>query len=147
MQVDFYHLTVQPLDRVLPRIAERVVADGGRLLIVSGAEEQRRSVDRLLWTYTPDSFLPHAELGGGGDDAVQPVLIAGEVNAANRARNIALVDGVWRDEALDFDRAFHLFDEDTIKAARGAWKALGEREGVNRRYWKQNDAGRWEQAA
>ncbi|MES2095529.1 MAG: DNA polymerase III subunit chi, partial [Pseudomonadota bacterium] len=30
MQVDFYHLTTTPLDRVLPRIAERVVGGGGR---------------------------------------------------------------------------------------------------------------------
>ncbi len=28
MQVDFYHLTMAPLDRVLPRIAERVVSGG-----------------------------------------------------------------------------------------------------------------------
>jgi DNA polymerase-3 subunit chi len=34
MQVDFYHLTRQPLDRVLPQIAEKVLAAGNRLLIV-----------------------------------------------------------------------------------------------------------------
>ncbi|SEM61123.1 DNA polymerase III, chi subunit [Sphingomonas gellani] len=146
MQVDFYHLTVTPLARALPQIAEKVVASGARLLIVSGDAEQRTAIDRLLWSYTPDSFLPHAQIGAC-DDTVQLVLIAGDVNAANRARHIALIDGLWRDEALDFDRAFHFFDEEAIRAARGAWKGLGEREGVERRYWKQNDAGRWEQAA
>ena len=34
MQVDFYHLTRAPLDRVLPKIAEKVIEGGGRLLIV-----------------------------------------------------------------------------------------------------------------
>jgi DNA polymerase-3 subunit chi len=146
VQVDFYHLTATPLDRALPQIAEKIVSGGGRLLIVSGDTAQRVAIDRLLWSYAPDSFLPHAEIGSS-DDTVQPVLIAGEVNAANNARNIALVDGVWRDDALDFDRAFHFFDDEAIREARLAWKAVGEREGVDRRYWKQNEAGRWEQAA
>ncbi|KQU55753.1 DNA polymerase III subunit chi [Sphingomonas sp. Leaf339] len=146
MQVDFYHLTATPLDRALPQIAAKVVSTGARLLIVTDNEEQRRHLDRLLWQYTPDSFLPHAQLGDA-DDAAQPVLIAPDVNAANNARHIALVDGVWRDDALDFDRAFHFFDDDRIREARLAWKALADRDGVERRYWKQNEAGRWEQAA
>ncbi len=147
MQVDFYHLTATPLDRALPRIAERIVASGGRLLIVAAGEEQRRHLDRLLWSYSPDSFLPHAE-AGGEDDGEQPVLIAAvAVAPANAARHIALVDGVWRDEALAFERAFHFFDDDRIQEARLAWKALAGREGIERRYWKQGDGGRWEQAA
>ncbi|TPG21553.1 DNA polymerase III subunit chi [Sphingomonas koreensis] len=145
MQVDFYHITATPLDRVLPRIAERVVADGGRLLIV--AEPARLpALDKLLWTYKPDRFLPHACAGGEGD-AVQPILLSSEPAAANAARNIALTDGVWRDAALDFDRAFHFFDEERIVEARQAWKALADREGVERRYWKQGEAGGWEQLA
>lgn len=145
MQVDFYHLTARPLDRVLPRIAERVLATGGRLLVVSGAPAQCEALDKALWTYSPDSFLPHAQ-AGAGDDAAQPVLIAGEPLAANGARSIALADGVWRDDALAFDRAFHFFDDDRIAEARTAWRALADRPGVERRYWKQTASG-WEQAA
>jgi DNA polymerase-3 subunit chi len=146
MQVDFYHLTAMPLDRALPQIAARVVGGGGRLLIVAADEGQRGALDRLLWTYAAESFLPHGQ-AGGADDARQPVLIAPDVDAANGARHVALVDGEWRDDALDFDRAFHFFAEDRIREARAAWKGLAGREGVERRYWKQNEAGRWEQAA
>jgi DNA polymerase-3 subunit chi len=146
MQVDFYHLTVQPLDRVLPRIAERVVETGGRLLVVAESEIQRISLDKLLWTYAPESFLAHSQAGGEGD-STQPILISGAPSAANDARNIALVDGVWREEALGFDRAFHFFDGDRIGEARLAWKALADRDGIERRYWKQSDSGKWEQAA
>ncbi|AJP74391.1 DNA polymerase III subunit chi [Sphingomonas hengshuiensis] len=146
MKVDFYHLTLHPLDRVLPRIAERVLADGGRLLVVAAAAEARAAIDQRLWTYAPDSFLPHAQ-AGGDQDADQPVLIAEDAVAANGARNVALADGLWRDEALEFDRAFHFFDEDRIVEARAAWRALAAHDGVERRYWKQNEAGRWEQVA
>jgi DNA polymerase-3 subunit chi len=146
MQVDFYHLTVTPLERALPSIAQRVVAGGGRLLIVSSDEAQRGAIDRLLWSYAPESFLPHGQ-AGGEEDATQPVLIAADVEPANQAANVALIDGEWRDAALSFDRAFHFFDADRIQEARAAWKGLGDRDGVERRYWKQGDAGKWEQAA
>ena len=146
MQVDFYHLNASPLERVLPKIAEKVVAGGGRLVVVAQDEAQRAGIDRLLWTYSPESFLPHGQAGGDAD-ADQPVLIAPDVTADNEARNVALIDGVWRDAVLDFDRAFHFFDGDSVGAARTAWKALADRDGVERRYWKQDDNGRWTQAA
>ena len=145
MQVDFYHLTTRPLERVLPSIAERVLAAGDRLLIVAEAA-RLPALDRLLWTYRPDSFLPHGCAGGEGD-ADQPVLLSTDVAPANHARNVALADGVWRDAALGFDRAFHFFDEERIIATRQAWKALGDRADVERRYWKQSEAGGWEQLA
>ena len=146
VQVDFYHLTTTPVDRVLPRIAERVLASGGRLLIVADDEGQRATLDRALWSHTPDSFLPHG-LAGGAEDARQPVLIAPAPAPANGARHIALADGAWREAALDFDRAFHFFDAQQVEAARQAWRSLAGREEVERRYWKQDDSGRWEQAA
>ena len=146
MQVDFYHLTATPLDRALPQIAAKVVEGGQRLLIVSAQAEQLAGIDRLLWSYRADSFLPHAQIGAG-DDTRQPILIADDVVAANAARHVALVDGEWREAALDFDRAFHFFEDEHIRSAREAWRALGGRDGIERRYWKQNDAGRWEQAA
>ena len=146
MQVDFYHLTATPLGRALPQIAARVVADGGHLLIITARDDQRAELDRLLWTYASDSFLPHA-IRGAGDDAAQPVLLAPDTDAPNGARFVAIVDGAWRDEALGFERAFHFFDDDSIREARLAWKGLGDRPDLERRYWKQDDAGRWLQAA
>ena len=142
MQVDFYHLDRSPIERVLPRIAERVIEGGGRLLVVSGDDGLAARLDAHLWSYAPESFLPHGRAGGPGD-AGQPVLIAGSTDAANGARNIALADGLWREEALGYDRAFYFFDGETIAGARIAWKALKGREGVESRYWKQDDGGKW----
>lgn len=146
MQVDFYHLSRTPIERALPRIAERILAGGGRLLVVATEEQARMRLDQLLWTYAPESFLAHG-LAGGEDDARQPVLIGETAKAANGAENIVLADGVWREEALAFTRAFHFFTEERIGEARLAWKNLAGRDGVERRYWKQDDGGRWEQAA
>jgi len=143
MQVDFYHLAATPIERVLPRIAERLVAGGERLAVVVDDDAFAARLDLALWSYAPDAFLPHGRVGAR-DDADQPVLIAAEPGVpANGARNVALADGIWRDEALEFDRAFYLFDDATIAGARAAWRALGEREDVVRRFWKQDEEGRW----
>ena len=141
-QVDFYHLTTRPLDHVLPRLAERVLAAGNRLVITAADEALRRHLDTLLWTWSPASFLAHGLAGEAGEGA-QPILIASDPVPANGATNLMLADGVWRDEALGFARSFYLFDAGQIAGARTAWRALGSRDDVARRYWKQDEAGRW----
>ena len=141
MRVDFYQLLDTPLDAVVAQIATRVTADDGRLLIVAQDAGQLSRLDRLLWDSGPGSFLAHG-LAGGADDARQPVLLSTTPDAPNLARNMLIADGEWREAALAFDRAFFLFGEDTLEAARLAWKLLAGREGVERHYWKRVD-GRW----
>jgi DNA polymerase III subunit chi len=139
MIVDFYHLTASPLERVLPSIAEKVLAGGGRLLVVAEADRLAR-LDEQLWSYAKDSFLPH----GRERPESQPVLLSDSPEAANGATNVALADGRWRDEALGFERAFYFFDSESREGAREAWRSLKGREGVEARYWKQ-EGGRWVQ--
>ena len=146
MRVDFYHLTIRPAERVLPRIAERVLADGGRLLVVSAAEGQRAALDRFLWSYEAESFLPHG-CAGAGDEAAQPVLIAPTPEPANGARVIAVTDGRWRDEAFGFDDVRFFFDEEAIEGARAAWRGVKARGGAEARYWRQKEEGGWERVA
>ncbi|MBA2933244.1 DNA polymerase III subunit chi [Sphingomonas sp. CGMCC 1.13654] len=141
MQVDFYQLGRDPLPAVLASIATRVLAGGGRLLVVTGDDAQARAIDEGLWTASVESFLPHGLVG-----ADQPILISASPEPANAARNVAIVDGLWREEALGFDRAFHFFDDGSIDAARTAWRGLKGREGVEPRYWRQEE-GRWRQVA
>ena len=139
MIVDFYHLTASPLDRVLPSICEKVLGNGERLVVVAEAGLLAR-LDEQLWSYAPEAFLPH----GRERAQAQPVLLSEAPVAANGAPNIALADGRWREEALGFARAFYFFDSSALDEARGAWRALKGREGVESRYWKQQD-GRWVQ--
>ena len=140
MIVDFYHLTASPLERVLPSIAEKVVAGGERLLVVAESDRLGR-LDELLWSYARDSFLPH----GREHAERQPILLSTAPEAANGATNIALADGRWRDEALGFARAFYFFDDAGREAARDAWRALKGTPEVEPRYWKLDERGKWVQ--
>lgn len=141
MRVDFYQLSRDPAEAALPLIARQVLKLGERLLVVSGDAAQRERIGRELWTRLPDSFLAN----GSADQpyaARQPILLSEQAEPANGANYLALADGVWRDAAHPFARVFYLFDAETVQGARDCWRALGQREGIDRRFWKQ-EGGRW----
>ena len=143
MLVDFYQLGGSTIEDVVASIAGKLVANDDRLLLVAGDEKLLGRLDRLLWDQGPQSFLPHG-IAGGTDDARQPILLSTTTDAPNRARNLLIADGEWREAALSFDRAFYLFDDATLEAARLAWKLLAGRDEVERRYWAR-EGGKWVQ--
>ena len=141
MLIDFYQLADGSPEQVIASISEKLLAEGGRLLIVAEEEGLLARLDRTLWDQKPTYFLPHG-LAGGSDDARQPILLSTSPDAPNLARNMLIADGEWREAALTYDRAFYLFDANTLEGARLAWKLLAGREGVERRYWA-NEGGKW----
>ena len=141
MRVDFYQLGAIAHESVIAAVAGRLLGDNQRLLVVAGDDGLLARLDRQLWDQGDTSFLPHG-IAGGSDDARQPILLSASDDAPNLARNILIADGEWRDAALGFDRAFYLFDGDTLDGARLAWKLLAGRDGVERHYWA-NEDGRW----
>jgi DNA polymerase III subunit chi len=143
MQVDFYQLTRDPAHIVLPAIASKVMDEGRRLLIVSNDMGQLKTISSSLWSWKPESFLAH-ERADKADAPLQPILLSQTAEASNGARLVALADGEWRDEALSFDRVFYLFPPQNTDQARDAWRGLKDKDGVERRYWKQ-DGGKWRQ--
>jgi len=145
VRVDFYQLGAIPLDHAIASLAGKLLKDSERLLIVSADNAQLARLDRILWDQGPASFLPHG-IAGGSDDSRQPVLLSTDADAANRARNLLIADGKWREAALAFSRAFYLFDGETLEEARDAWRSLASRDQVERHYWA-NEDGRWTEKA
>lgn len=141
MRVDFYQLSRDPAEAVLPLIARNSLKAGERLLVVSGVEGQLSRISEGLWGKWADSFLAH-DRAGSADDARQPILLSEDVKPDNGARYLAIADGIWRDGEPAFDRTFYLFDDTTLQGARECWRMLGKREGVERKFWKQQ-GGKW----
>lgn len=143
MRVDFYQLTRDPAEAVLPLIARNTLSAGERLLVVSADEEQLARIGEGLWTRLPETFLANGR-AGGEHDARQPILLSDTMEPANGASFVALADGVWREPGAGMSRAFLLFGPDRIDDARGCWRMLKGRGSVELRYWKQ-DGGKWKE--
>ena len=136
MQVDFYQLSRDPVEKLLPSIAQRLLDDGDRLLVVSADQDQLDRISEGLWNAGPGTFLAHDRSARANPD-LQPILLSFTCAPANGARHIALSDGLWRDEALDFNRAFYFFDQVNIENARQSWRKLAKSEGIEPRFWRQ----------
>ena len=57
--ISFYHLIKRSLEHVLPKLLEKTLETGGRAVIFASSEERVKEIDDLLWTYEPNSWLPH----------------------------------------------------------------------------------------
>ncbi len=145
-EVGFYHLLTMSLDRALPKLLERAVAENQRVVVVAGSAERVDYLNNLLWTYDEASFLPHgAERDGNA--ARQPVWLAAADENPNSAPWVMLVDGARADLAR-YQRCFDIFDgndEAAVAAARQRWSEA-KSAGHSLTYWQQTELG-WEKKA
>jgi DNA polymerase-3 subunit chi len=140
MQLDFWQLSRDPVERVVALIAERTRGAGEKLLVVTAEDEQRAAISRALWE-AKEAFLANGEAAAPHAKR-QPILLSNECEAANGARYAVLADGAWRDQAERFERAFLLFGEAGIEAARATWRQFDGRDDVERNYYAQ-EGGKW----
>jgi DNA polymerase-3 subunit chi len=145
----FYHLERRQLDDVLPGLVERSLERGWRAVIRVESADRAAAIDALLWTYSDESFLPHA-VAGDGEPSRQPVLITLETQNPNDAHVLFLVGGAsagdWADCAGQFGRIVLLFDgrdSQALASAREDWKAA-KAAGLDVTYWKEDAAGKWQ---
>ena len=147
-EIGFYHLTRTPLDQALPRLLGRVLAGGGRAMVLCGGSERVEALDAALWLSSDPDWLPHGTKRSGNAE-LQPIWLTDEdppaEGAPNGARFLFLLDGAESERLDRFDRVLDLFDgndEAALAAARRRW-AAAKAAGHALSYWQQGARG-WE---
>ena len=146
-EVVFYHLTSTPLERALPRLLERAVGQGHRVVVRAGSAERVEHLTALLWTYDEAGFLAHGSARDGNPGA-QPIWLTDRAENPNRASILFLLDGVVTDDLTGFARYIDMFDGnnlEAVEAARARWRAASAG-GHTLTYWQQTASG-WEKKA
>ncbi|QIE54863.1 DNA polymerase III subunit chi [Pikeienuella piscinae] len=149
-EILFYHLTRRPLEAAVPGLLEKCLERGWKVVLRAGSRERAEALNRHLWTYREDGFLPH----GGPEDGEgprQPVYLTAGTETPNSPDVLMLVDGAEATaaEVGDYIRALLLFDghdEAALAAARAAWKTMTAA-GLKAIYWAETDAGGWTKKA
>ena len=147
VEIGFYHLTVTPLERALPRLLEKTLEAGERAVVVAGSPERVKALNDHLWTYDDSSWLPHGS-EKDGMEVDQLIWLTDGTDVPNGARFLFLTDGQDNEAVGDYDRVFDLFDgrdDLAVQAARERWKARKDA-GLSLTYWRQTDRGGWEKA-
>jgi DNA polymerase-3 subunit chi len=144
--VGFYHLLTMPLERALPRLLERAIEGGQRIVVIAGSAERVDHLNHLLWTYDEASFLPHGA-ARDGNETRQPIWLAVSDENPNGAAWVMLVDGARADLGR-YERCFDIFDgndEAAVAAARLRWTEA-KTAGHKLTYWQQTERG-WDKKA
>ena len=146
IEYGFYHLTRTPLEPALGRLLERVLASGQRAVVVASSPERVEALNRALWTFGRESFLPHGTREDGFAED-QPVFLTDEADFPNGATVLVLVDGAEVEPPPQFTRCLYMFegnDEAAVAQARALWQRLRDR-GEALTYWQQTERG-WHKA-
>jgi DNA polymerase III subunit chi len=146
IEYGFYHLTRTPLEPALGRLLERVLASGQRAVVVASSPERLEALNRALWTFGRESFLPHGTREDGFAED-QPVFLTDAADFPNGATVLVLVDGAEVEPPSQFTRCLYMFegsDQAAVAQARALWQRLRAR-GEALTYWQQTERG-WHKA-
>lgn len=146
--VAFYQLQRLPLEKALPKLLEKTLAQGKRALVLTRSAERAEALATLLWTYDPGGWLPHGT-ALDGDASAQPVWLSDSDANVNAAAYLFLTDGAGSAHVAGYERCFDLFDgadAEQVAAARDRWRQA-KAAGHAVTYWQQGEAGGWERKA
>ncbi len=149
MQIQFYHLLNTGYQRALPALMQKAMQANYRVGIKLGSAEEMKQLDDWLWSYSPESFLPH---GTEKTDhpTEHPIYLSTQLEFPNKANILAITDGSYCEEGVEnIERVLDLFDGNDptlVQAARDRWRNYKEA-GHELAYWQQQPNGGWKKAA
>lgn len=147
-ELRFYHLQRQAVDQALPGLLTKALKNGHRIVVKVDDSEEASRLNAHLWTWRPDSFLPHGTREDG-NDSYHPVWLTDGDDNPNDA-DILIVTGTARlpeEFSSRYTMCCFVFDErneDALQRARQAWRAYSGDDALSLTYWQQGESG-WEQ--
>ena len=106
------------ITRFTPRIINSVFMQyGRRLVILCASEEEVNTLDRALWTFSSDVFLPHGTMA---DEFAQehPVLLGTGLDDRFSADTVVILDGVRFDNWTPAGRYVRITEQDPQAVSR-----------------------------
>lgn len=142
--IQFYHLRSTTRERAVPKLMEKALQSGSRVVVMANQEASLRALSDALWTNDPASFLPHgsAREPHAGE---QPIILTLADENPNRADILCVLDGVSPASLPEYAKVLDVFDgsdEAAIAAARQRWTRY-KAEGHTLQYVKQQQGGGW----
>ena len=115
-------------EQAAARLAERHWSQGQKVLILASDPAQAEFLDRALWSYEQNSFLPHAQTGGA-DEQDEPILISTDLANPNQAEVLISAAPLGELPCADFQYLIQLLpldDDAGLQLCRECYKALNQ---------------------
>lgn len=102
------------------RLAEKAYLKQCQVLVLAGDDAQARELDDLLWTFSDDSFVPHAVCGRGESvDPMTPVCIGTDATLGLRPDLVLNLAGSSPESLQRFTRIAEIIDGDEDRKRLG----------------------------
>ena len=128
-EILFVEVTANRLEFRVCELAEGIYARGERLHILAPDSGQASRLDDLLWTFRPDSFIPHGLLKATGADPALPVVITTREEPVPGIRHLIMLELASPEFTRSFVEAIHFVvvdDPERREASRRYWVQLRE---------------------
>ncbi len=142
--IQFYHLRSTTRERAVPKLMEKALQTGSRVVVIANSDASLKTLSEALWVNDPASFLPH----GAAKDAMAAehpiVLTLADVNP-NNADILCVLDGVSPESLPSYAKVLDVFDgsnDDEVASARARWTRYKDA-GHKLQYVKQQPGGGW----
>ncbi len=143
----FYHLEREPVTAVLPRILAGLFGRGERVCVMGAEKEPLVALSKLVWGLEDTSFVPQGFAWADADE--RDVICFAIDNYVPNGADHLIYTGIMPHSVDGIRRASVFFDgglEADVMSARAVWKQF-RAAGHGLKYWRQNEAGRWEDQA
>ncbi len=147
-EIRFYHLQKTSQNQVLPVLLNKILERDHHVVIKLYNDTEKEQMNEHLWSFNPNSFLPHGSEKDGKAE-MQPIWLTTKDENPNKSDLLILCQGVTSEMQGDFDICCEMLDgnnPEAVTAARSRWKDYKE-QGFDVTYWQQTQSGGWEKAA
>ena len=147
-EIRFYHMERSGLEQTLPMLVTKALQNGHKIIIKAANQNEVERLNEHLWTFNPNSFLPHGS-AKNGDAENQPIWLTAEDENPNAADVLILTQGASQENLKDFTLVCEMLNgnnPEEVDSARARWKTYKD-DGLETTYWQQGAQGGWEKKA
>ena len=126
-EVIFVEATASRMEMRACELAGHSYAQGDRLQIIAIDEEQAVRLDDLLWTYKPDTFVPHGRWKGMGSASDQSIVITTRKERVPGIASLLTMDYCPVKIVRQFSKVIHVVvvdNKERLEASRRYWTLL-----------------------
>ena len=126
-RIDFYELKSQQHnhDRVVCQLCQKAYENSQYTLLLTQSPEQTAHLDRQLWTFTDDSFIPHDSQESA--DFKSPILIQNQSKPSGDRQLLINLSNSIPHYFAQFERVIELVTDDNKQQAREHYSFYKER--------------------
>ena len=144
MEFAIYQSISGNLAGVAVKLLEKIFLSGSRAVFFSPITERVDIINKTLWTYSTNAFIPHGDKRMGFEDQ-QPIYFTDVFKNPNNASILVLVDtfDLTNKEYKNFEKIMLIFEDiSKVDEIEKIYRSLKDN-GKNVNYWKQSPKG-WE---